>query len=299
MYGLVTVAVDGSTSALAAVDWVADDAARSGKAVRVVHVREPWAGEYPFHRVEGFDQSMTDYCEGVLAKAAARVAERAPGVKVTTELATGAVVERLKDESGRTDVLVLGSRGMGGFTGLVVGSVGIGLAGHAAGPVVIVRGPLGEEHGEIIVGVDGSPHSEAALEFAFEQAKLRGARLHAVHAWAMPAFSPLAAGYTDVFKDVFESATRQAGQWLAAWRQEHPEVTVAETVVCGHPTPALVEASEKADLVVVGSRGLGGFKGAVLGSVGHGVLHGAHCPVAIVRPREAQPREERPGAAER
>ncbi|MET8142569.1 universal stress protein [Sphaerisporangium sp. NPDC005288] len=286
MFGLVTVAVDGSPSALAAVDWAADDAARAGGALRIVHVREPWANEYPFHRVEGFDQSLTDYCEGVLAKAAERAGERAPGLAVTTELVTGAVVERLLDESGRADAIVLGSRGMGGFTGLMVGSVGVALAGHAAGPVVVVRDLPRERFGEIAVGVDGSPHSEAALEFAFEQARRREARVHAVYAWAVPVFSPLAAGYTDVMRDVFESGTQRLRQWLAPWRERYPEVPVAESAVCGHPTPALVEASEKADLLVAGSRGLGGFRGAVLGSVGHGALHGSHCPVAVVRPRE-------------
>ncbi|WP_248959920.1 universal stress protein [Sphaerisporangium perillae] len=286
MFGLVTVAVDGSASALAAVDWAVDDAAREGSALRIVHVREPWANEYPFHRVEGFNESLTDYCEGVLAKAAEQARERRPGVTVSTELSTGAVVERLRHESEHSDTVVLGSRGMGGFAGLVVGSVGTGLAGHAAGPVVIVRGAREERFGEIAVGVDGSPHSEAALRYAFDQARLRGARVHAVYAWSMPMFSPFVAGYADVTRDIFEAGAQRIKQWLAPWRDEYPDVPLVESAICGHPTPALVEASEKADLVVVGSRGLGGFGGALLGSVSHGVLHGAHCPVAVVRPRE-------------
>ncbi|MFC4530731.1 universal stress protein [Sphaerisporangium dianthi] len=285
MFGLVTVAVDGSPSALAAVDWAADDAARTGSALRVVHVREPWATEFPFHRVDGFDQSLTDFCEGVLAKAAEHARERAPGVAVTTELITGAVVERLRHESEKTDTLVLGSRGMGGFTGLVVGSVGIALAGHAAGPVVVVRDPPHERFGEIVVGVDGSPHSESALEYALDQALLRGARVHAVYAWMAPMFSPFMVAYTDAVQGIFEAGLERVKQWLVPWHERYPQVTLVESGVCGHPIPALVEASEKADLLVVGSRGLGGFKGAVLGSVGHGALHGAHCPVAVVRPR--------------
>ncbi|GII76712.1 universal stress protein [Sphaerisporangium rufum] len=287
MFGVITVGVDGSAHAAAAVDWAAEDAARAGAVLRIVHVREPWAGEYPFHRMEGFNESLTDYCAGVLDAAAGRAREHVPGLEVSTALITGAVVERLRHESENADTLVLGSRGMGGFTGLVLGSVGLALAGHAAGPVVIVRDVRPASYRKVVVGVDGSPHSEAALGFAFEQASARGWQVEAVHSWPMPALSPVAAGYTDIMSDVSEAGTRGMRQWLAPWRDKFPDVPVTETGICGHPVPALGEASQTADLLVVGSRGLGGFTAALLGSVGHGVLHHAHCPVAVVRPRPA------------
>lgn len=285
MAGLIVVAVDGSKPATAALEWAADDARRRGAALRIVHVREPWAHEYPFHAVKGFAQSYGDFCEGVLAAAAERAREVAPGLEVTTELADGTVVETLRAGSAAADALVLGSRGVGGFAGMVLGSVGLGLAGHAAGPVVVVRKPHRDEYHEVVVGFDGSSHSEAALEFAFEEARARRGRVHAVYAWEMPAFSPFAVGYGAALEEIFGNESRAARLRLAPWRDKHPDVPLVESAICGHPVPALAEASLVADLVVVGSRGLSDVRGALLGSVSHGVLHRAHCPVAVVRPR--------------
>ncbi|MFI6317816.1 universal stress protein [Nonomuraea sp. NPDC050556] len=142
------------------------------------------------------------------------------------------MIETLNQEPAGADSVVVGSRGLGGFTGLVPGSVSLGVAGHASGPVVVV-------------GFDGSPGSEPAMAYGIEQARACGARLHVVYAWRAPISS----------------------------------------AVSEHPVFALANASRTAELAVVGSRGLGGFAAAVLGSVGHGVLHHAHCPVAVVRPR--------------
>lgn len=288
MAGKIVVAVDGSPSATAAVEWAADDAVRKEAALKIVHVREVWAHDFPFHQVPGFNESLSEHCEGVVAAAADSVRERIPGIDVTTALLTGAVIEQLTNESTGADEVVLGSRGMGGFAGLVLGSVGLGVAGHAAGPVVIVRGLQQTVHDEIVVGFDGSAHSDVALEYAFDQARLRGARLRVVYAWQMAALSPFAIGYTDVIGEAFRSESEAAQQRLAPWRLKYPEVEVVDSPVCGHPIPALSDASRQADLVVLGSRGRGAFGSAVLGSVSHGVLHRAHCPVAVVRPRKQE-----------
>ncbi|MEV7803240.1 universal stress protein [Microbispora sp. NPDC088329] len=289
MAGQIVVAVDGSKPATAALEWAADDARRRGDGLRIVHVREPWAHEYPFHAVEGFAQSYSEFCEGVLAAAAARAREIAPGVEVTTELSEGTVVEALRAGSADAGALVVGSRGMGGFSGLILGSVGLGLAGHAEVPVVVVRKPHRDEYHEVVVGFDGSPHSEAALEFAFEEARARRGRVHAVYAWEMPVLSsPFAVGYGAALDEIYDSESRAARLRLAPWRDKHPDVPLVETAVCGHPVPALADASLVADLVVVGSRGLGNVRGALLGSVSHAVLHRAHCPVAVVRPRDGE-----------
>ncbi|MDH2430822.1 universal stress protein [Sphaerisporangium sp. TRM90804] len=285
MTNTIVVGVDGSPAASAAVEWAADDAARGNAALRIVHVREQWGDGAPFHAMPGFEDSLSEYCDGVVAAAAARARQRAPGIEVETVLARGAVVETLTGEAERAEEVVLGSRGMGGFAGLVLGSVGMAMAGHAPGPVVIVRGRRQHVFGEIVVGFDGSPGSEAALEYAFDQARARHARLRVVHAWQTPVFSPFALGYSDLMGDVFRSQAELFQQRLDPWKGKHPEVTVAGTAVCEHPTSALSDASRDADLVVVGSRGLGGVGSALLGSVSHGVLHRAHCPVAVVRPR--------------
>ncbi|MBX6384571.1 MAG: universal stress protein [Microbispora sp.] len=282
----IVVGVDGSKPATAALEWAAEDARRRGTALRIVHVREPWAHTYPFHAIEGFAQSYSEFCEGVLAAAADRAREIAPGVEITTDLAEGTVVETLRARSVGAAALVVGSRGMGGFSGLILGSVGLGLAGHTEVPVVVVRKPQRNKYHEVVVGFDGSLHSEAALEFAFEEARVRRGRVHAVYAWEMPVLSPFAVGYGAALEEIFDNERRAARLRLAPWRDKHPDVPLVETAVCGHPVPALADASLVADLVVVGSRGLGGVRGALIGSVSHAVLHRAHCPVAVVRPRE-------------
>lgn len=288
----IVVGVDGSEPSMAAVRYAATDAARRGCGLRVVHVAEPWAHETLAREARRREEIAEHaavpgvYCEGVLAAAAAAAREREPDVEVTTELRTGRVVEAFLTESARAEQIVLGSRGLGGFAGLVLGSVTMGVAGHAACPTVVVREEPAAVHGEIVVGYDSRPASQAALEYAFEEAARRGDRLRAIYAWTPPAFSPLILGYTPVFDETFEAERAAALQLLGQWREKYPKVEVVESVVRGHPVPALQDASERADLVVVGSRGLDILGSAVLGSVSHGVLHHVRCPVAVVRPHQ-------------
>ncbi|MEU0568517.1 universal stress protein [Nonomuraea sp. NPDC005983] len=284
MAGRIVVGVDGSAPATAAVEWAADDARRSGLTLRVVHVCEPWP--------HGVGEPRGDYCAGALEAAADLARGLAPDVEVTTAMLAGNVIEALIAESASVGSVVLGSRGLGGFAGMVLGSVGMAVAGHAQGPVVIVRdpsaaglGPEPVEHGQIAVGFDGSEHSEAAMEYALTQARARDARLRVVYAWQPPIFSPYAAGYGGVLEDVFQQEVRAARERVAPWREKYPEVEITEQEVCEHPVSALIKAAAAVDLLVVGSRGLGGFASAVLGSVSHAVLHHVTCPVAVVRPR--------------
>ncbi|WP_431895244.1 universal stress protein [Nonomuraea sp. bgisy101] len=271
----IVVGTDGSEPATKAVEWAAADAARRGLALRIVHVCERW----------GFPEER-GYCEGALAAAADHARLSGPGVEMTTELLPGHVVETLVRESATADSVVLGSRGLGGFGALLLGSVGLAVAGHAEAPVVIVREPERPERGEVVAGFDGSEHSEAALDYALEQALARGVRLHTVYAWQMPVAGPHAAGSGEIMARAADDASGIARERLARWRDEHGHIEVKESFVCEHPVAALVDASKTAALLVVGSRGMGGFASAVLGSVSHGVLHHAHCPVAVVRPRK-------------
>ncbi|MEO3809007.1 universal stress protein [Sphaerisporangium sp. B11E5] len=281
MSGPIVAGVDGSGSAAAAVEWAAEEAVRRGVPLRVVHVREPWAGEDEPH----LDAPDGEHHEDVLTEAAEAARKRAPGLEVTTALLTGTVVASLRAESETAALVVIGSRGMGGFAELLLGSVGMGLAGHARGPVVVVRETGGERRGEIVAGYDGSPHAEAALRFALEQAARHGARLRVVYAWPAPPPAPYGLSYGDLVQAAFDAEANRVRERVAAWREEYPGVDVRDEVVVGHPVPALTEASEQADLVVVGSRGKGPLA-SLLGSVSHGVLHHAHCPVAVVRPPE-------------
>ncbi|MGW5162631.1 universal stress protein [Nonomuraea wenchangensis] len=277
MTGPVMVAVDGSAPAAAAVEWAAADAQLRGLALRIVHVCEP--------RPPG--QDGLEPCEETLEVARDRALALTRDVEVEAALLTGDVVEALLAESvsASAESVVLGSRGLGGFAGMLLGSVGMGVAGHAAGPVVIVRETSVVRHGRVVVGDDGSEQAAAAVAYAIKQARARGVTLHVVSAWQSPVYSPYAAAYDTLTQEGYEYLTQAAAERVAAWRESDPDVRITDAQVHGHPVNALIEAGRAADLVVVGSRGRGGFASALLGSVGHAVLHRLTCPVAVVRPR--------------
>ncbi|MEV7011394.1 universal stress protein [Streptosporangium sp. NPDC051022] len=278
----VVVAVDGSSEAARAVEWAADDAFRRRVPLRIVHVVE--RGPYDIARFSTPEWPGILVVNGrkVLAEAEQVARRRRPSVEVDTEVVQGDVVRALCEQAGGATEIVLGSRGLGGFTGALLGSVSVRVAGHSRGPVVIVR-PGGEQtRREVAVGVDDDPRCEPALDFAFEQARLRGGVLRAVHAWQLPvhAFAPEIVYDMDEIRRAQFQVVRDK---ISAWQEKFPEVTVLEDVQSAHPVDALVDASAMADLVVVGSHGRGGVASALLGSVSRGVLHHARCPVAVVR----------------
>ncbi|MEV0237508.1 universal stress protein [Nonomuraea sp. NPDC050786] len=275
MAGPIVVGVDGSEASRAAIEWAAADARRRRLPLKVVHVCEQWP--------RGIDGRK--YCLGTLEAGADSARAVSGDVEVSTELLEGNVVEALIAQSASAESLVLGSRGLGGFAGLVLGSVGMAVAGHAAGPAVIVRAPAVALHNQIVVGDDGSECAREAMAYAIEQARARHARLLVIYAWQAPIVSAYAPDYGLLLEDAFREESRTAQERVSRWRQEHPDIEITDHQVAEHPVPALSKASTTADLVVVGSRGLGGFASAVLGSVSHGVLHRAACPVAVVRPR--------------
>lgn len=189
--------------------------------------------------------------------------------------------------SEHAGVVVVGNRGCGGFTGLLLGSVGVELAAHAACPVVIVRHDdrsAGPEAGRVVVGIDGSHDAEHALQFAFEQASYRNAGLTALHAYQWPASTgpgdmlPLAYDPDDLRDD----ERRTLSESTSGWAEKYADVDIRHTVVRGRPAAVLIEASAGAELLVVGSRGRGGFKGLLLGSVSQAAIHHAACPVAVI-----------------
>ena len=171
--------------------------------------------------------------------------------------------------------------GAGGFGTLVLGSVGSAAAAHAACPVVVVRGESTPTDGPVVVGVDGSRLSEAALAFAIDAAVRRGTSLVAVHAW-QDAANPRVAALID-WKAVAAEEAAVLAERLAGWQEKHPDLTIERRVVRDSPAHELTALSEQAQLVVVGSRGRGGFAGLLLGSVSQALLRHAACPVAVVR----------------
>jgi nucleotide-binding universal stress UspA family protein len=208
-----------------------------------------------------------------------------PGLQITVEVVVGDTVPVLLHEATDAAVLVLGSRGLGEFRDLAAGSVMTHLATHATCPVVVVPAGWNAGEREIVVGVDGSEHSAAAIAYAFEQAELTGAPLTAVLAW----HDPQSTGPGDMLPPVYdvdaleEDSATVLGESLAGQTIDHPDVKVTEKLVHGPAANALLDASRTAGLVVVGSRGRGAFRGLLLGSVSRAVLHHASCPVAVVR----------------
>jgi len=198
--------------------------------------------------------------------------------RVKPLLATGSAAEVLRDLSGTAEMVVVGSRGHGTLPGLLLGSVAWQVAGHAEGPVVVVRGqwppPPNHRAGPVVVGADGSPDSLAAVTFAFREAALRGVPLLAVCALADSA--AVLGGARRVEEDFSSVMTRQ--------EKENPEVTVLRQVTAGSPVRELLRATVGAQMVVVGARGRGGVPGMRLGSVPHAMLHHSPCPVSVVRP---------------
>jgi nucleotide-binding universal stress UspA family protein len=174
-------------------------------------------------------------------------------------------------------MVVVGCRGHSELPGLRLGSVSWQVAGHAAGRVVVVPDrwrPVNEAPGPVVAGVDGSPASQAALSFAFEEAALRDVPLVALCALAD------APGVLGGAREIEEHFS----QLMIAEEKEHPEITVLQQVAVGTPRRALLAAASEAQMLVVGCRGRGGVKGMSLGSVAQAVLHHSPCPVGIVHP---------------
>ncbi|NBE95920.1 universal stress protein [Nonomuraea sp. KC401] len=279
---MVIVGVDGSVASRAAVEWAADDAFRMRVPLRIVHAVDP--GPYPIGRYSNIGLPELLWSEGrrILSEAEELVRERRPTVEVTTRIVEGGPAVVLREQADDATEIVVGSRGLGGFAGALLGSVSTYVAGHVRCPVVVVRGESRPARGEIVVGVDDTPEGEPALAYAFRQAELREATLRAVHAWQLPvhAYAPVIAYDMDEIRTAQHRVVRDR---LAAFARSHPEVKIMEDTRSTHPVDALTDASGHADLLVVGSHGRGFLGSMLLGSVSRGVLHHARCPVAVVR----------------
>ena len=285
-YRPVVVGVDGSGSAYQAVEWAAAEAARRGVALRLVSAFSWTTSDHPVRhdgRVAQYRDQLLEAARHRLSRAARIAEDTSPGIETAPQVEIGAPIEVLGSEARRAQLLVLGDRGLGGVTGLVLGSVAVALAARGACPVVIVRGETRNTDGPVVVGTDGSPVSEAALGFAFDAAAVRGAELVALHAWSPTAVDKALEPMMD-WDAVADEEEAVLAERLSGWGQKYPQVTVRRSVVRDGAARALVDASRGAQLVVVGSRGRGNAAGLLLGSVSHGVLHAAQSPVAIVRP---------------
>ncbi|MFE9650317.1 universal stress protein [Streptomyces sp. NPDC006365] len=293
----VVAGVDGSPESLAATEWAAREALRRELPLHLVHASN-W----------GPRSSTTDPASvvrrhlgrGVLRKAEEHLVRACPGVRLTDELVEGPATAALLAASNQAELMVLGSRGLSGFTGFVIGSVAQGIAARATRPVVLVQ--AGEEaedehrldqdgrpsvrtgYQDIVLGLDLNDPSDEVIGFALETARVRGARLRVMHALSSPSLLSLGPGEIGL-----ESAPERAEEWrgfleavLQVWRDKYPGVDVEATVVEDRAATRLVHASSGAGLIVVGRRRHERRVGPHAGPVTHALVHHAHCPVAVV-----------------
>lgn len=279
----IIVGTDGSEPATRAVAWAADEAVRRDLPLKIVHALSPSTSDIPTTTPPGFRLSQNAEGEHLLSVAAVFARENRPGLKVTTELIHDTTARALRQQAAESFELVMGHRGLGGFTGMLLGSVSLRVAGRAPAPVVVVRGDRGETNQEVVVGVDPAQEPDAVLGYAFDAASVQRAQLRVLHAWQISPTVEAAQWAVDLAE--VEDACRTAlARVVEPWRERFPDVKLVEETPREHPVHALTEASRTADLVVVGARRRGGLAGLGLGSVSHGLLHHAHSPVAVLRP---------------
>lgn len=282
--GAVVVGVDGSPSALRAVRWAAAEAASMPAPLNLVHATVWPLISYPAPAVPPhFRSLMVAETQRWLLQAAEVAAEAAPDVEIRRALLIGDAGVALVEQAAEARVVVVGSRGLGGFTGLLVGSTATVLTHHARCPVVVVRAE-GDPDGPVVVGVDGSPASENALGYAFDAASRADASLVALHTWSDVGVGERWAPRSRLDWDaVQEDQRRLLAERMAGWQEKYPEVTVRRVVARDRPAHRLCAAGRTARLLVVGSRGRGGFSGMLLGSTSRSLVHHAPCPLAVVR----------------
>ncbi len=286
--GPVVVGYDGSEASRAALHWATAQAVRERAPLRMVQSYELVVAMGPSPGAVVPLEALQAAHEQELESVAEGIRLRNPGLVVTVALVHNPAAVTLVTESETARTVVIGTRGLGGWSGLLVGSTSVQVAAHAQCPVVVVPAdvrPRAREKATVVVGVDGSKTSADAIAFAFDQAEATGAKVLAVHAWHSPA-STYDGGLGPLMFDpaeVEEVSRVLVAESIAGAVADHPDVEVETRLISGQRARALLMAAESADLLVVGSRGRGGFAGLLLGSVSQGVLHHAHCPVAIVR----------------
>lgn len=294
----VIVGLDGSRESLAAAEWAAREAQLRELPLRLVNVWEPVPEPMAQAPLLGAE-TQTHWSERIPREAAAGLRLRHPGVEITVEQLTGRASEVLVAAANDSELLVLGSRGLSGLGGFLVGSIGQAVVAHAETPVVLVRAweQAADEHEmdptgipsaatgfrPVVLGLDTDRPDDAVITFAFEEATRRQTSLRVVHGWNLP---PHYVSSLPAAPEIGVELGRQDAAALAAvlhpWKEKFPHVEVVEESRSGSPANHLVDASREASLVVVGRRIRRSPFGIHIGSVTHAVLHHATAPVAVV-----------------
>jgi len=291
----IVVGVDGSPSSTTAVEWAARDAEMRNVPLRLVYVVPPMVATEGWSEIPvtaGYAPFRDDQARQVIEHArqvAVEAAAPSRASQVTAEVLHAPIVPALVELSTQVDMVVVGCRGQGTVANALLGSVSSGLVHHAHCPVAVIHDedPFTSRSPQapVVVGIDGSPTSELATEIAFDEASRRGVGLVALHAWSD--MGPI--GFASVnwapieWRNIKDQEEELLAERLCGWQDRYPDVDVHRVVVCDFPAPRLLEQTETAQLVVVGSHGRGGFPGMLLGSVGRAVVNSARIPVIVAR----------------
>ncbi|MFY2788811.1 universal stress protein [Rhodococcus sp. MALMAid1271] len=282
----IVVGVDGSASARDAVRWATREAIRRGAPLELATSTLFEPGNYSDAiglRIGAFTDPDVD-AKRVLTEAVDLVHETAGvhRISLDTSLHHGSAADVLSHLSPLPAMIVLGSRGLGEFTGGLMGSVGSAVLAHAKCPVAVIKNG-GVADGPIVVGVDCTAGSQPAIGFAMREASLRGADLVAVHAWSdLELGSVLTRDDDGPWANSDFAERTSLAESLAGWSVDYPDVVIRRVVVQDRPVRELLHASEMAQMVVVGSRGRGGFASLLLGSTARAVVHSVDVPVVVV-----------------
>jgi nucleotide-binding universal stress UspA family protein len=281
----ILVCVDGSAASDNAVAWATRESVMRQLPITLVHAVAPVVVDWPECQLdlpEWQRENGHHIIEQARKTLSANLGELEPP-EIRAEIMYSSVIPTLLDASKDAWMIVAGSKGLGALGGLLLGSVATALSHHAHCPVAVIHpdGPAAHESSApVLVGIDGSPASEAATALAFDEASRRGVGLLALHAWSdVEVFPMLGMDWRDSERKGQEILAER----LAGWQEQYPNVDVERLLFCDKPSHWLRKESERAQLVLVGSRGRGGFAGVLLGSVSSAVAHAATVPVIVVR----------------
>jgi nucleotide-binding universal stress UspA family protein len=287
-YGILT-GVDGSAQSDAAVLWAAREASLRHEPVTLMHVVQPVAVSWPIPGEQTrIGEWQDENARQVIKQARTELdtaTDQSRPLEVQTEVLYSHAVGALVDASKQARMIVVGSHGRGAFERLLLGSVSSGVLRHAHCPVAVIHAndaSAVDPAAPVLLGVDGSAAAEAATAWAFDEAARRGVGLIALHAWSDVGVFPILGMDWHAYRDQGDEALAER---LAGWQEQYPDVPIRRRLLCDTPVRWLLEESQRAQMVVVGSHGRGGFSGMHLGSVSSAVAQSAKVPVIVVRTR--------------
>jgi nucleotide-binding universal stress UspA family protein len=287
----IVVGIDGSPGSTSAVQWAARTAALRNAPLTLVHVVPPAAANWlKSPLVPGLRRGQRERAHRLLEEAANVAKDTCPlgSAQINSAILSAWPVAALCELSDDADMIVAGCLGAGTLRGRHLGSVSSGLAHYAHCPVAVIHGgapsAVNSSQAPVLVGIDGSPGSELAAEVAFEEASRRGVDLVAMHAWSdVSVFDSVIDNRGPSWAELSSIENEVLAERLAGWSERYPDVAVHRVVKRGNPTHQLIDQAERAQLVVVGSHGRGGFVGMLLGSVSAAVVLLAGVPVIVAR----------------